>query len=255
MNIIQVKEIGGSLVVDSRLIAAKLDIKHKNLIGTINKYKSEAEEEFGVIAFETEKPLKGTQGGRPSEWAYLSEDQSLYFMTLSKNTPKVRRCKRELVKAFSEAKKIIPAQQHEIEKLKLELELAKAQQENAMAQQKLLASVQCLEAISPGLAPLALGNPDSVVERVEIVEHHAAVDGKGKTIAETTGTSKTAIAKSLGMKKAKDLTTWLESIDRLDLLDTGMRIISCEYIPHESINEIRSLWALRQGNRQKLIGE
>lgn len=255
MNIIQIEDVNGVLVVDSRLIAAKLDVKHKNLIATINKYKEEAEEDFGVIAFETEKPLKGGQGGRPSEWAYLTEEHSLYFMALSKNTPKVRQCKRELVKAFSEAKRIIPAQQHEIEKLKLELQLAKAQKENAAAQQKLLVSVQCLEAISPGLAPLALGNPDAVVERVEVVEHHAAIDGSGKTVAETTGTSKTAIANSLGMKKAKDLTNWLASINRMDLLETGMRIISCEYIPHESINEIRRLWGHHHGDRQKLLGE
>ena len=64
-----------------------------------------------------------------------------------------------------------------------------------------------------------------------------------------------AIAKMLGMKKAKDLSQGLESIEREDLLETGVTVISCEYIPLERINEIRELWAHHKGTRQKVIGE
>lgn len=143
----------------------------------------------------------------------------------------------------------------EVEKLRLELEVARAQQGAAIAQKQLMATAQCLETISPGLAPLVLGQPDAIVTKVERVELHTVADERGRTSAQTEGTTKTKIAQSLGMKKAKELNDWLASIGRMDLLETGMRIISCEYVPTENINEIRRLWARREGDRQKLIGE
>lgn len=42
----------GALVVDSRLIAERLDIQHESFMKTINKYKKEAEQAFGHIRFE-----------------------------------------------------------------------------------------------------------------------------------------------------------------------------------------------------------
>lgn len=150
--------------------------------------------------------------------------------------------------AILDAVEIIPAQQHEIEKLKLELELAKAQR-------SLMDSVQMLEAISPGLAPLALGKSDAVVERVEVVERVAVVDEKGRTKAQTSGQSKTTVAKALGMKKPQELIDWLKSINRVDLIEEGVSIVHCQYVPYEKLKEIKRLWSQRRGSRQKLIGE
>lgn len=201
-------------------------------------------------------PQKST-GGRPKENIRLSIE-GLKHLCLMADTPEgyaIREYFIDCQEKWALAQKVAPQTAGEVEKIHLEIKLAETQRDAALAQQKLMATAQCLETISPGLAPLVLGHPDAVVTRVEVVEHHAAVNERGQTVAESEGKSKTAIAKSLGMKRAKDLTKWLESIDRLDLLDTGMRVIACEYIPTDSISEIHRLWRQQQGDRQKVIGE
>lgn len=100
----------GALVVDSRLIAERLGIQHENFMGTLNKYRTQAEQAFGVFRFETGKPKGGESGGRPTEFVFLTEDQATFLMTLSRNTPEVVQCKLELVKQFSEAKRLLRKQ-------------------------------------------------------------------------------------------------------------------------------------------------
>lgn len=97
----------GELVVDSRLIAQDLGIEHRSFMETIRTYEPLIEQEFGVLRFETAKPQLGTKGGRPREYALLTEDQATFLMTLSRNTPEVIRCKINLVKAFSKAKQFL----------------------------------------------------------------------------------------------------------------------------------------------------
>jgi phage regulator Rha-like protein len=99
--------LDGQLVVDSRLISVRLGIQHKNLLETVKKYQTEIEREFGVVAFQTDKPLEGSQGGRPEIYALLTEDQATVLMTFSRNSPEVVACKVELVSAFSKAKKLL----------------------------------------------------------------------------------------------------------------------------------------------------
>lgn len=94
----------GVLVVDSRLIAEKLGIQHKSLLETLDKHQTAIEQAFGVVTFETKKPLEASKGGRPERIAYLSEDQATLLMTFSRNTAQVVECKAALVKAFSLAK-------------------------------------------------------------------------------------------------------------------------------------------------------
>jgi phage regulator Rha-like protein len=94
----------GVLVVDSRLIAQELGIEHENFIDTISKYRTEAEQAFGVLRFETGKPSSGSLGGRPEKFVLLTEEQATFFMTLSRNTPEVVVLKVRLVKAFFDAK-------------------------------------------------------------------------------------------------------------------------------------------------------
>ena len=93
-------EIKKEVRVDSRLIADQLGIKHKNLLETIDKHLPHIER-LGVVPFQTEKPRKGSKGGRPEKLCYLNEDQSIFLMTLSKNTERVVELKFQLVKAFS----------------------------------------------------------------------------------------------------------------------------------------------------------
>jgi phage regulator Rha-like protein len=96
----------GALVVDSRLVAQRLGIKHENFMDTVKKYKVQTEQAFGVFRFETGKP-QSESGGRPFEFVFLTEDQATFLMTLSRNSPEVVQCKLELVKQFSEAKRLL----------------------------------------------------------------------------------------------------------------------------------------------------
>ncbi len=107
--------------------------------------------------------------------------------------------------------KVIPSQAQEIEKLKLELEVAKAQkaaaeaqQQTAIAQERLLAASGALATINPGLAALALGKPNAVVSKTEIVEKTVLVNERGRREGSYKGISKTKLAQRYGMKKADE---------------------------------------------------
>ncbi len=92
MTNLTVNERDSVLVVDSRLIAESLGIAHKNFLATLEKYKSQIESNFGAIAFET-RQFKTKQGNRSVErYAYLTEEQSTFLMTLSRNTERVVQC-------------------------------------------------------------------------------------------------------------------------------------------------------------------
>ncbi|NET45971.1 Rha family transcriptional regulator [Okeania sp. SIO2B3] len=114
-NSIEITERNGQLFVDSRLVAQELGIAHKNFRATIEKYKTEIEQDFGQLPFETEVGYREQGGGNPEKFYYLNEDQATYLMTLSRNTVKVRKCKRQLVKSFSEAKKVLQQQRPRFE--------------------------------------------------------------------------------------------------------------------------------------------
>lgn len=158
--------------------------------------------------------------------------------------------------------KVIPAQAIEIEKLRLEnenlhlqLKVAKAQGEKAIAQEKLLSASQLLAIINPSLPALVLGKSDAVVTKTEVVEKTVLVNSSGRAIAVYEGLSKTKLAKRYGLKKATDLVDWLKSIGKEDVLKPGLTAAPCHYIPWEEIAQLDKLWASRQGSRQILIGE
>jgi phage regulator Rha-like protein len=97
-------ENDGVLLVDSRLIASRLGIEHDNFMQTVYTYQSLIEKEFGIILFQTGE-IEGR--GRPQKFAFVTEDQSFFLMTLSRNTPEVIQCKVDLVKSFSKAKELL----------------------------------------------------------------------------------------------------------------------------------------------------
>lgn len=196
------------------------------------------------------KWMKTPQGGRPSEQILLTIDcfKSLAMMAGTDRGKEVRQyflnCERDLKQAV----KVIDRQSEEIEKLRLQLELAKTQE-------RLMAGVQTLEIIAPGLGQLVLGRQDVEVERIVTVEKHVVVDQRGRVVHEQVGQSPTTVAKSLGMKSAKDLKDWLQSIKRLDLLEESQTIVSCHQIAVQNIPEIRRLWQRKKGGRQRVLGE
>ncbi len=104
MSSLSVQEKDSVLVVDSRLIAQELGIKHKSFMETIRKHEKQTEQAFGILRFETAEIIGK---GQPEKFVYLTEEQSIFMMTLSRNTERVVECKIQLVKAFSEAKKLL----------------------------------------------------------------------------------------------------------------------------------------------------
>lgn len=177
MSNLTVIEFDGVLVVDSRLIAERLGVEHESFMKTLKKHLLQAEQAFGVIRFEIGKPQLGTKGGRPEVFAWLTEEQATFYMTLSRNTLEVVQCKVELVNAFFKAKQIIPAQSQEIERLKLELELAQTQ-ERLMQTTNAIATMH-----GSGMVALILGKPEAVITKTEVVEKTVLVDERGKAIA------------------------------------------------------------------------
>lgn len=100
---------GDVLVVDSRLIAEKLNINHGDWVrNIIEKYQAKVEAAFGKVRFEN-----GVTGrpGLPPRYALLTEDQAAVYITMSRNSPRIVDCKMQLVKSFSEAKKKLGASQ------------------------------------------------------------------------------------------------------------------------------------------------
>ncbi|MBL1176814.1 hypothetical protein [Pantanalinema sp. GBBB05] len=191
------------------------------------------------------------------EKIYLTVDcfKSLAMMAGTEKGREVRRYFLDCEQNLKLALQVIETKDAELEKLKLQLEVAQAQERAATAQKQLMTGVQTLEAIAPGLGQLALGRADVQVERVVEVERHIVVNNRGQVVHDHAGLSPTKVAQRLGMRAAKDLKAWLASIGRLDLIDEAQTIITCHHIRTENIQEIERLWGQRQGTRQKLIGE
>ena len=120
MNSIQVQDLNGILVVDSRLIAEELGILHDTLKETISKYRESIEslmdnlvdpvpEDSRMRLFIQRTPKSG-DGTGGHVYYLLTEEQATFIMTLSSNTKQVVEAKLKLVQAFSKAKKVITQQ-------------------------------------------------------------------------------------------------------------------------------------------------
>ncbi len=86
--------------IDSRLLAQYLYNKHQSLFELIKNYRADFEE-LGLLRFQTGEVTVG----RPEKFAMLNEDQSILALSYCKNTPRVRKLKVILVKAFGEARR------------------------------------------------------------------------------------------------------------------------------------------------------
>lgn len=253
MTSLSVVERDGILVVDSRLIAEDLGVKHSDWFQNIVlTYQTEIEQEFGILRFENGKIPEAARRGRPERFAWLTEDQSTVLMTYSKNTDRVRECKRNLVKAFSKAKNLIQEQGDRIKELQLQLELAKTQERLTENQQRLLATVHLLETVAPGLAPLALGKSDAVVTRVEYVDR--VITDKGTFEGIGIG----YLQQRFGFKNTKQTWSWLESIGYGKFSgkwDLQLSAVEQHKLSVEVFEELVQKFASKEGDRQLLIGE
>ncbi len=263
MSNLSVMERDSVLVVDSRLIAQDLGIAHKNLLETLDNYLSRIEVAFGVVRFETEKPLKGSRGGRPERVAYLTEEQATLLMTFSRNTSRVVDCKVALVQAFSQAKQVlkevVPAQAQEIERLKLELELARAQESTARTQERLMQATNAIANLhGTGMVALILGKPDAVITHTEVIEKTVAVDAKGRVLAQSDGMTIGYLTKRLGFKNNEQTWQWLNSVQLGKDSGAWSRELTAHptlKLPRQLLPQVQRLFAYQVGNRQLLLGE
>ncbi|SDU38552.1 Rha family transcriptional regulator [Desulfobacula phenolica] len=88
-------------VTDTLVLAEGTGNQHKNVLELVRRYKEDLEE-FGSLAFKT-RPLQTAGGEQKRTIAYLNEHQATLLLTYMKNTEKIRKFKKALVKAFFKA--------------------------------------------------------------------------------------------------------------------------------------------------------
>ncbi|NJP22366.1 MAG: DNA-binding protein [Hydrococcus sp. CRU_1_1] len=146
--------------------------------------------------------------------------------------------------------KVVPAQASELERLKLELELAKTQE-------RLLTTTSAIATMhGSGMVALILGKPEAVITLTERVETVVTVDKKGKAIANYDGVGISYLARRYNFKTTSSCRCWLESIGVSDAqwLCEPSLVISRK-LPRSFLPWLDAQYAARTGVRQKLIGE
>lgn len=86
--------------VDSRLLSPELNHRHRTILESLDKYKSQFES-LGSLPFQTEM---GNHGGVPVRFFLLNEDQCYFLLTLMRNNNHTVSAKLKLVKAFRDAR-------------------------------------------------------------------------------------------------------------------------------------------------------
>ncbi len=241
------------LVVDSRLVADDLGIEHESFMRTIKKHQAKIEQRFGIIRFEIGE-INGR--GQPQKFAWLTEDQAMFVMTLSRNSERVVECKANLVEAFSKARQIIPAQNDRIRELELRLKIAELEKATSDNNTWLMARSEFIvQAHGPQMLALIQGRPDAVVEKIEKVTETVICQGDRKV--SFTGKSTAELGRELGFKTGKEFERWLTKQGHQDKICEGLRAIQAPYIPVEYIADIKRLWSQtrKTNGTQLMLGE
>lgn len=123
-QLINIVNVEGTPRVDSRLIADRLGIQHKNLMENISKY-ANVFHTLGSLPFETET-RKRNIGATQIKYALLNEDQTIFALTLSRNTPQVVQLKLDLTVAFKNARQSQQPTTQQPAQLDAEITIAKA---------------------------------------------------------------------------------------------------------------------------------
>ena len=219
--------------------------------------------EMGAVAFET-REFQTKQGNVSVErWAWLTELQATFVMTLSRNTEQVVNCKLALAIAFDKAKQvikdIIPAQSQEIERLKLELQVAQAQATAAQSQERLMQATNAIANLhGTGMVALILGKPDAVITHTEVIEKTIAVDPKGRVVAQSDGLTIGYLTKRLGFKNNEQTWQWLNSVQLGKDSGAWAKELTAHptlKLPRQLLPQVQRLFAYQVGNRQLLLGE
>ena len=249
---LSVSDLDGQLVVDSRLIAEQLGIKHDSLFATIEKHYERLSAK-NQVRFQIELRERAQGGKSKLRYALLDERQATLLMTYSRNTEQVLDCKDALVDAFGKAKSIIktviPAQNDRIRELELMAQIAELDKERQARQDTRIG----LHGLSTTL--LLEGKADSIVrDEVKVTE----------VINLDTGTThkflsadqlKVEVQKRTGqkVKSLKAFTDEIRKAGRDDLLVAVTRQATSEYVSPDRLDEAIGIVYGKQ--RQKLLGE
>ena len=226
-----------------------------------NKLTNNFDMGFDYTLTQMVKRVEGNRGGGSVRFESISLTldcfKSLGMMAGTGQGKEVRRYFLECERVAKKAAEIIPAQSQEIERLKLELQVAQAQAATSQSQERLMQVSSAIVTMhGAGMLGLILGKPEAIVEQPPtVVEKNILVDKAGRPIRTYEGLSKTKLARRYGMKKPQELVNWLQSMGKEDWVQPAITAAPCQFVPFEYVPELDRLWAARQGNRQKLLGE
>jgi len=105
-GLIPILNQGAEFIVDSRHVADLFNIQHKSLRELIESHEAELTR-LGFWRFETAKitnDLGRTTKGRPEKFYWLTFDQVIYLLTLTKSTAETREFRVQLILAFRAAR-------------------------------------------------------------------------------------------------------------------------------------------------------
>jgi phage regulator Rha-like protein len=250
---LEIANLDGQLVVDSRLIAADMGIQHETVIKSIRKYAAKFQA-MGNLRFEIGTSHPNANGAcHQVNFVCLNEVQSTFLMTLSKNTEKVVDCKFNLSIAFDKAKSIIktviPAQNDRIRELELE-------NENLQRKERLISLTNTLVGMhgsSLGLAIAGVNVGQTVEVKIPITEVLNPVNGDTQEFLDAKQLA-SEVQRRTGQKVSNaEFIRKVRAANRDDLIVPVTRNATCEYIHPDSLNEAIGIVYGRQ--RQKLIGE
>lgn len=94
MSLVTIKD--GDAVTTTIAVAQGTQNDHASVIKLVRSYQADLEE-FGLLDFKSE-----STGGRPTEYAFLTEPQATLLLTFMRNTEIVRAFKKKLVREFWE---------------------------------------------------------------------------------------------------------------------------------------------------------
>jgi phage regulator Rha-like protein len=250
---IQVQEIDGQLLVDSRLIAERLGIQHRVLTRTIDKYLTELQG-FGNLRFENATSQPNVNGAvHQTKFVYLNEDQATLLMTMSRNTAQVIQCKVDLVTAFKQAKSIIrtviPVQNDRIRELELE------NRELELKKELLQLKGSMVSLHGKELALRLMGDSSAMVTIETVVTEVVEPETRRSTKILSADQLKRAVKERTGqnLKSMKQFTDALHAAGRDDLLIPVNRTNTALYVPPDRLDE--ALGVVFGAQRQVLMGE
>ncbi len=206
---LQVSDLDGQLVVDSRLIATRLGVQHDTLFKTIEKY-SDRLSVKAELRFKIEFRERAQGGKSKVRYALLDERQATLLMTYSRNTEQVLDCKDALVDAFDKAKRIIktviPDQNDRIRELELELLVRQADQ-------KLLDTRDAIIKLQPkAIADRILGVTEIATTeiRTKIVDDSGFVLNAANTVSKTELANRYGFVSKSGRADTKTVTRLID---------------------------------------------